>query len=548
MKDIIYFLNQFADDADIASLYNQNSLDNIMWELENFRKHSGFTISYDKTTILRIGSLSAADASLYTKKPIAWTSDFIHVLGVNVSSDTEVVMGNYKSILPKITSTIQLWSQRNLSLFGKVNLINALIGSLFVYKMSVLPNISDNEIAKIEAELTSFLWNKKKPKVPLKILKASKENGGANLVDLRRRQDALKISWINILHNDPKSSHICYQIIAPHMKEDVWRVNIKPKDVSAIISRDRSAFWFDVLTAWAKLNYNDPYVLEDQVIWYNSNIKIGGSPVFWRNCYEKGLKWVSQLFVNGEWISQEKVKNQYGLQEMRFNSLKAALPKTWKNSANLLAATCKFDVLKNRKDIASYAYGQLENRPNLEHKFAKWEKIFQEENIDGIGSYYHCFKRLYAMTNHPKVRSFYYRLLHHSLVLNSHLYRWGMREDNNCSFCKSHKETVEHLLFQCDITTEFWHKVDRFIQNKFNAHLSLNMKDVIWCTQNDESKSIVNSINLMANQFLYASRCKGKLLNFYEFEANVVRICSIEKFIALKNNNITKHNAKWNIQ
>ena len=62
INEIEYLLNQFADDTDITSLFDQLSLNSIMEELENFRDMSGFTISYDKTAILRVGNVTTFDS------------------------------------------------------------------------------------------------------------------------------------------------------------------------------------------------------------------------------------------------------------------------------------------------------------------------------------------------------------------------------------------------------------------------------------------------------------------------------------------------------
>ena len=57
VKEIKNLLGQYADDADIYLLKNKKSLDSVFLCLERFRSISGFTVNYDKTKIMRIGSL-----------------------------------------------------------------------------------------------------------------------------------------------------------------------------------------------------------------------------------------------------------------------------------------------------------------------------------------------------------------------------------------------------------------------------------------------------------------------------------------------------------
>ena len=87
IKGIRNLLNQFADDMDISSLCNKESLENIFNKLEAFRLQSGFTVSYEKTTLYRIGSLRHSDAKMYDLDQFAWSNQDITVLGVTIAHE-----------------------------------------------------------------------------------------------------------------------------------------------------------------------------------------------------------------------------------------------------------------------------------------------------------------------------------------------------------------------------------------------------------------------------------------------------------------------------
>ena len=140
IKDIKNLLNQFADDMDIFSKSNQKLLQAVCKELESFRKHSGFTVSYDKTTLYRIGSLRHSNAQLYDIDQFKWSNEDITVLGVTISHE-DIVIKNYDQLLKKTDNVLNAWYNRSLSLIGKVQVVNTLVASLYVYKMMVLPTI-----------------------------------------------------------------------------------------------------------------------------------------------------------------------------------------------------------------------------------------------------------------------------------------------------------------------------------------------------------------------------------------------------------------------
>ena len=80
LNDIKNLLNQFADDMDIFSICSKNSLQAIYHELNSFKKQSGFTVSYDKTTLYRIGSLRHSDTQMYDLDQFKWSNKDINVL------------------------------------------------------------------------------------------------------------------------------------------------------------------------------------------------------------------------------------------------------------------------------------------------------------------------------------------------------------------------------------------------------------------------------------------------------------------------------------
>ena len=126
IKTIRHLLNQFADDMDIASLCTKKSIKGMLKELNSFKLQSGFTVSYDKTTMYRIGSLRHSSAQMYSVSEVEWTNEDISVLGVTIAHE-EIVQKNYSGLIDKTRSTLNAWHNRNLSLIGKVQVVNTLV-------------------------------------------------------------------------------------------------------------------------------------------------------------------------------------------------------------------------------------------------------------------------------------------------------------------------------------------------------------------------------------------------------------------------------------
>ena len=112
------------------------------------------------------------------------------------------------------------------------------------------------------------------------------------------------------------------------LRGDIWRVNLAAEDVENM--KISNTFWKDVLWSWCKYNFFCNKRIDNQIIWYNSSIRIKNKPFFWKDNYDKGLKYVYQLFSNGSFKSEDEVWRDYNLTRLRYNSLKVSLPSAWK--------------------------------------------------------------------------------------------------------------------------------------------------------------------------------------------------------------------------
>ena len=274
VNDILNSLGQYADDEDIFSLFNKKSYTSIFQNLERFRAISGFTLNYDKTSVFRIGSLKNTNAMLLSQTTVSWTNEPVNVLGVWIANDTQTTQNlNYQLLDQKVETIINKWSTRNSSLIGKVQVVNSLVTSLFVYKMMVLPRMTDSLLNSIKSKIVSFLWNGAKPKISYDLLISDKRKGGLSLCDLIAKDKSLKSSWVQILCNDEKLSNIVYKNIMPHLKHLFWSCSMHAKDIYLLCN---DPFWKEVMEAWFEFKEKTDNITREseEILWYNSKIRI----------------------------------------------------------------------------------------------------------------------------------------------------------------------------------------------------------------------------------------------------------------------------------
>ena len=396
------------------------------------------------------------------------------MLGVTISHDErELIRKNYDSLIEKVKGILKIWSKRNLSLIGKINIVNTLVASLFVYKMMVLPNKPSTIIVQVEKDIELFLWNGHKPKVQMKVLQKPKTAGGLGLVCLKTKEAALKATWINILRNDVAGANLAYQNFAPVLQELIWDCKIAVEDVKTVVNPNDSRFWNNVLTAWSKVMDSQHETRHSDVIWYNSEIKIGNEIILWTKAFQNGLIYVDQLFREDNMpISFLIAQREFGLSIMQFNSLVSAIPKDIR----------KGHVRLNKHEhviIARILYDRLlSDMEILDSKRKLWERdlnksILREEYINS-------FKAIYKVTNVSKYRSFQYRLQVRGVVTNMHLFRWKITDSNLCTFCGKCKETYLHLFIYCEKVQTIWEYVEQFMLCFTDEQIHFQEDTVIW--------------------------------------------------------------------
>ena len=155
-------LSQFADDMDLYLPFDKVILDEVCKTLDIVQSNTGLTVSYEKTTMYRIGSIANTNAKIYTIKPIQWSNDSINTLGIDLYYDK--LDRNFESVICKMKAIANLWYFRTLTLYGKILIVNALMSSLFVYKLQIIHDIDDKIFETIDQIIQDFIWGGKKAK------------------------------------------------------------------------------------------------------------------------------------------------------------------------------------------------------------------------------------------------------------------------------------------------------------------------------------------------------------------------------------------------
>ena len=111
-------------------------------------------------------------------------------------------MNNWDSKIEKIELCLQKWSKRDLTLFGKANIIKTLALSQIILPTTLL-SVPPEIISILNNLFFKFIWGKVDKLKRTNMIK-DKCNGGIGMVDIKCMFDSLKASWlIRIMKGNP---------------------------------------------------------------------------------------------------------------------------------------------------------------------------------------------------------------------------------------------------------------------------------------------------------------------------------------------------------
>ena len=209
----------------------------------------------------------------------------------------------------------------------------------------------------------------------------------------------------------------------------------------------------------------------DQIIWNNKIIVVDKQSLFEKHLFCQGIVKIGDLLSNtGKFLQSSKVLrvNLSPTQYFKLVGVVDAIPIAWRliikqsqtsqhlhssflgdkkyieldeTEIDLSKVTSKllYNKFKTKKQTPPSAQSKMKNKyPQL---VVEWKKIYSLP---------------LTVTVETKLREFQYKILKDIVYTNDKLFRFKMIESPLCTFCQEEDESLEHLLFHCTITKNFW--------------------------------------------------------------------------------------------
>ena len=208
----------YADDVTII-LTKEHEIETVYKIYEMYGKKSGAKLNKEKTEICIFGEKLRRK---FTRKYQHLITNTIKILGITFGYKKEYTKINIENKMEKIAAKLETWKTRNLTLYGKTELLNSTALSQIWYVAQNL-DIKKEYIDKIEKEIFKFLWHPLQYEpIRRQTIYLERKNGGLGLQNIYKRTQAFKYAKYVDLFKEVKPWHtiIAYNM-GQRLKEHV---------------------------------------------------------------------------------------------------------------------------------------------------------------------------------------------------------------------------------------------------------------------------------------------------------------------------------------
>ena len=534
-----YLISQLADDTTLLLDGTYESLKQVFIVLDEFKTLSGLTLNHSKTEVIWLGREFRNMKEYDFNFKLKWNHDGVFkLLGISYDLGTDdFTYANYEDRLTKIQNILKNWTLRNLTLIGKVTIVKTLVMPQLVHLFTSLPNPPNSFFTQLETEIFKFIWDNKNDKIKRGVLYCSKENGGLNLQHPPSFCNSLKLTWLGkIFNNDNHQWKLLFNDECNLTGGHSLLFNLHPKSI-ANIAKFLNPFWKDLLSAWIKLNeWKEPTAANDvlaQTIHLNPNIRVGGKPLNNKNWIESGLVYIGDIIEDGNIMTLKGIVETYNIDmhHLEYRGLREAIPKEWlnliKNDSMAIGSPNPFlKGLVKKKKLNKFFYDYVVKPFRLDSPAKeKWELELNIENVN----WENCYETNFKCSYNTKVQNFQYKFLHRAIYTNSRLYKMKMVESENCTFCKSNIETIDHLFWSCSHTKNYINEFIKFLKEKCNFELNLSQREFfLGLDDTDNELSGLNYSLYLLKYSILQAKLKNTIPKFKIFLNSLASVAKIE--------------------
>ena len=315
-----------------------------------------------------------------------------------------------------------------------------------------------------------------------------------------------------------------------------------------------SAFHKQVLECWILFKNQSPQNVEEihnEYVFYNKFVCSNNKPLKLAN-FRGAQDSLNELTLkgiindNGLFLSIHELRERlnWNISIYDYNIIKSSIPIIWKQ--HILNKTPSMHVYGN---ITVRIRGQLINLAQVQNKDIYWELMANKDlQVTAINTWIDLFPFLNDFNWHTifyavhkssietYLQSFQYKIVHRIINCKYNLYKWNIKENPFCLFCK-HFNTIEHHFFLCALSKLFWENVESWLTDllKLNNRITFAICEILFGYSLSKKPCattiIINWVISLGKWFINYCRSKEKDIVFIEFQRLASSKLGVYKYI-----------------
>ena len=460
-------ISLLADDITLL-LHDISSLTTVIQTLSFFKNCAGLKINLDKSNAKYIGTLTTCD---YFPHGLSWIKTPIETLGIAIVDDhNQNYQLNFHKRICTLKSMLNIWSQRNLSLKGKITVINNLALSPLIYVSSVT-STPKKAISEINNIIQNFLWKGKQAKIAQKTLIQNIDNGGLKLCHFETKVSSLMLCWVKRLITSipqkwtllPKKFYSCSNL------KTYFNSNHK-----ILCNKEIPIFYKNIHEIYMKYFKLEPVNLHEilnESLWLNQRIQTTKGYIYIRSWESKNIQTVRNLFNDfGVLLSHEELTSTYNIQTTFLQTLQVqkSIPSNWMKKINNHTTTLPpintqlcIRINSNLKPLTStsckdFYWHILNITAHVPTCIKKWQEIYPLLSITINIEWKKIFNCAFYISRDTKIQTLQYKIIHRYIACNHWLKNIKILNSDICLLCNTDSDTIEHFFLTCNNVNHFW--------------------------------------------------------------------------------------------
>ncbi len=424
----------------------------------------------------------------------------------------------------------------------------ALSQIMFTYSVLYTPLYFIDEVKSL---IKSFMWPKK-VHVKHSTVIAPICEGGLRLPDFRCKIKACKVMWIQRVIKSNRLSHFAKVFGLPLSLKEMCFFNYDVK----YLENYKSSFYKQLLEYWYELQQmRSVKTIKDvrsQSMWFNKDIIVGGRPVFDKTLYNQSLRYINDIInERGIFLSIEEIRIKYGINMrcMFFNSLKDAIPPTWRSIVKSMNMSL---VISINEPLCVYTREGIKLLSDLTNKHVYWTFVCKEYVIptsnakwesnypNHVFEWKEIFLTPYKLNRDTKIQSLQFRIIHRFFPCNYTLNTWYHDQSSECSYC-GNEDTLEHYFVNCPHLKNLWNSFFSWWYCTSKTRIQLTSLDIILGIANEQVDVTIDLLNyciLLLKAYIYDTKEKLEEFNLYEYQIRLKKTLEYEQYSYMETNKI----------